>query len=146
MNPYLRSALIAAVFLFSVGLMDGVTDTMQFHYSKSVFAKWSQDAPTGFWSDPRTGGWTRKYKRDVEGNLIRPLQPAFFGSTTFLVFVTDAWHLAKEIKMALWRTLCVLLAASIFASVRWYYWVGVWLAAWLVQAAGFHLFYSWLLV
>ena len=38
--------------------------------------------------------WRRKYK-----NLDPSDGPAFIGSTTFLVFVTDGWHLSKAVTL-----------------------------------------------
>ena len=123
-------------------------DTLQFHYSQSVFKKSENQL---FWNPDLS--WENKYKRDGEGSLIRPLTPKFFGSTTFLVFATDAWHLLKELKTAIWRTLVILFAAAAFRGFRrrrrvgqWYFVAGVWLAAWLAQSLGFHLLYTYILV
>ena len=148
MKPITFFAILAAAIL-TIGILDGAMDTLQFHYSESVFSDWAGDDRNSFWGNPRTDAWTRKFARDAEGQLIRPLQPAFFGSTTFLVFTTDAWHLFKEIKSAVWRTLLVwliIILLGLVGGTKWFYAPGLWIAAWLVQAGGFHLMYTYVLV
>ena len=137
-----------AIFLFlavlTIGALDGTMDKLQFHYGKSVFRSFENQS---FWN-PKIS-WERKYQRDAEGVLVQPLRRAYFGSTTFLVFTTDAWHLAKELKMAIWRSLLVIALTLALALVdyvpKWYEVTGIWLGLWLIQAAGFHLLYSWIL-
>jgi hypothetical protein len=46
-----------------------------------------------YWWDP-TFSWRNKYR-----GLSPYLGPKFIGSTTIFVFVTDAWHLFKSIKL-----------------------------------------------
>ena len=141
MKLIFRYAAVLTFALLLVGALDGTMDTLQFHYSSSVFKKSENQL---FWNPDLS--WENKYKRDAEGSLLRPLTPKFFGSSTFLVFATDGWHLLKELKVAIWRTLVLLFAAAAFRGFRWYYWAGVWLAAWLVQSFGFHLLYTYILV
>lgn len=59
--------------------------------------------------------WVNKYKDD------NPLEgEKFFGSTTFLVWLTDFWHLLKFIKMN-----CVWIALSVASGTWWVYFVGM---------------------
>lgn len=71
---------ILIVLLVIAGIGKAIMDTLQFHFSTSVFKN------KGYWWNPKDS-WKNKYKnRD-------PAQgPAFPGSTTIFVFVTDAWH------------------------------------------------------
>lgn len=71
------STLLAALF-------SAIADTLHHHFSVSVFAKLN---PT-FWNPAIS--WVNKYEGGEVSN-----GPAFFGSTTFLVWLTDGWHLAN---------------------------------------------------
>ena len=70
--------LIISIIIAAVG--KSIMDTLQFHYDESIFTK------NQTWWNPKIT-WKHKYKNDdsTQG-------PAFWGSTTFLVFLTDAWH------------------------------------------------------
>jgi hypothetical protein len=79
----LRSGSVLGAFVLCLwaGYFKSVMDTLQFHFEKSDFAdKKNQN----FWN-PLLGS-KNKYKADG-------VTPKFFGSTTFLVWITDAWHL-----------------------------------------------------
>ncbi len=74
-------------------------DTLQHHYDTSIFKKLGDkyyDFGAQFW-DPRIS-WVNKYITNNDG--ILEYKPKFFGSTTFLVFLTDGWHLMKEIMLS----------------------------------------------
>ena len=58
---------------------NAVMDVLAFKYKRSIFNKLDPD----FWNPSRS--WRNKYKDQEE-----PKGPKFFGSTTFLVFTTDA--------------------------------------------------------
>jgi hypothetical protein len=135
--------IIALIFI--AGMANGVMDKLQFHYGKSVFAKFeNQD----FWNPNRS--WRNKWAQDDEGNLVQPLTPRYWGSSTFLVWTTDAWHLAQTIFFAAWRTALVLVASIVwrFSPRNWLntaIWIVLWLVLAGVQAGGFHLLYTYLL-
>lgn len=136
--------LTIAALLFLAGLANGVMDTLQFHYSQSIF-----DAQSEFWNPNLS--WRNKWAQDAEGNLLYPLRAKYFGSSTFLVWTTDAWHLLQTIMFAAFRTAAVL-GFALFIRIshkRWLNvlaWAGVWIVLIVVQAAGFHLMYSWALL
>jgi hypothetical protein len=75
MSIYFLSSLV-----FTSGCFKAVMDTLQFHFSTSIF----RNQPAQFWNPAVS--WINKYTNSVT------LAPKFFGSTTFLVFLTDAWH------------------------------------------------------
>ena len=135
---------VFAALILSAGMANGITDSLQFHYSTSFAADYNPD----FW-DPDIS-WRNKYKKDAQGDLVKPLVPRYFGSTTFLVAFTDAWHLFKMIHYALIRiALCVALVmiiSAIYAPAeiwkRAAVFIGLYVGLWLIQAAGFHLFYT----
>jgi hypothetical protein len=79
-------SLIIGIILVSIaGVSKAIMDNLQFHFNRSIFkfnpVKYNQQ----FW-DP-TLSWQNKYK---EGSMT---EPKFFGSTSYFVFITDAWHL-----------------------------------------------------
>lgn len=84
--------LVIVMFLvFLGGALDGLGDTLQFHFDKSPFSD-SVRFSKQFW-DPSVS-WTNKYlNNDVA------LGSAFPFSTTALVFLTDGWHLLKFLKL-----------------------------------------------
>lgn len=85
-------SLVIGIILVSIaGISKAVMDKVQFHYHKCIFkldpVKYNQK----FW-DP-TLSWENKYK---EGSMT---EPKFLGSTTYFVFMTDAWHLFQMIML-----------------------------------------------
>ncbi len=76
--------MISLLFVILAGICNSVMDTVQFRYRLSYFSKLD---PT-FWN-PKVS-WKNKWKDDDIKNGEK-----FFGSSTFLVFVTDIWHLAQ---------------------------------------------------
>jgi hypothetical protein len=76
------------IFVLIAGFFEGVMDTLQFHYSRSVFRLFKNQL---FW-DPEKS-WQNKYK---DGDFSKG--PRFPFSTTFLVGLTDGWHMAKTFR------------------------------------------------
>jgi len=78
---------IGLVCFILAGISEGVMDTLQFHYHRSIFIKFNRY----FWN-PQVS-WKNKYKNND------PLQgPKFPLSTTLFVGLTDAWHLFKLVR------------------------------------------------
>lgn len=75
--------MISLGFIVIAAISAAIMDKVQFHFYESIFKNFPK------FCNPETS-WKNKYK---EGTTI----PKFFGSTTFLVFTTDLWHLAKFI-------------------------------------------------
>ena len=78
--------MITLFLLFLAGAFNATMDVLSFRYKTSIFNKYTK-LSTFF--DPQKS-WVNKYKYNDP-----KLGPKFFGSETFLVFLTDAWHLAK---------------------------------------------------
>jgi len=80
--------LIGIIFFTLAGIFEAIMDTLQFHYSYSVFHSLRNRL---FW-DPSLS-WRNKYKNGdpFDG-------PKFPGSTTIFVGLTDAWHLFKTLR------------------------------------------------
>ena len=103
---YIIVALLAVLWAFC----DAAQDAITFKYDNSVFAKSKHRQ----YFDPAIS-WKNKYKDGDSSKGAR-----FFGSTTFLVWLTDFWHLLKFIKMnAMWG------AISVAGGVWWLYFAGV---------------------
>lgn len=71
------------------GVSDGTAETIKFHYSKfdNVFPNANQN----YWNPEYS--WTNKYK-----NNNYTSGPKYFGSTTFLVWTTDGYHMTRFVK------------------------------------------------
>ena len=79
---------MTSLLVILAGIFNAIMDTLSFRYNVSIFnnyPKWKQ------YLDPSVS-WKNKYKNGD------PTQgPRFFGSETFLVFLTDGWHLSKTL-------------------------------------------------
>ena len=115
---------IAAIALIAVSaICKAVQDTLAHHYSTSIFAKWNGD----FWN-PETS-WQNKYQNGIPAH-----GPRFFGSTTFLVALTDGWHLA-----GLFRHASILAAVMLYEPFfGWWDYPGLY----LIFTGVFSVFYS----
>jgi hypothetical protein len=133
--------IVIAIILWSLaGAAEAVMETLQFHFSISVFA----DKNPLFWNPKES--WRNKYK-DGDPNK----GPKFFLSTSSLVFLTDGFHLAQFIQLSAIRTSLVLLASTFLTipyTPLWNaaVWAGIWIALVLPFSGAFHLLYSYLLV
>lgn len=139
----MRSALIPQVtmvlfFTMVAGAAKGVSDTLQFHYGRSVFASFQNEQ----WWNPEVS-WKNKY-RDYDSGDTRE---AYLGSRSLLVWRTDAWHLAQTIETLGWA-LAVLLAIRLGCSYRPSRAQLAGLFAMILAAfyLGFLMLYGWLLL
>lgn len=71
-------------------------------------------ASRGPWWRAETS-WQNKYADYAAGDL----RPAFWGSTTFLVFATDSWHFANFVGWCCWALACLLACWLGWAAVWW---------------------------
>jgi hypothetical protein len=79
---------IGLVCFVLAGISEGVMDTIQFHYTTSIFFNFKKQL---FW-DPEIS-WKNKYKNgDPKQGAKFPL------SVTLLVGLTDAWHFFKLLR------------------------------------------------
>jgi len=78
--------MITITFIALAAIFNSMMDIVSFHYQESIFMdypKFRQFLDANF-------SWQNKYKnRDYKQGR------RFFGSTTFLVWLTDGWHLFK---------------------------------------------------
>lgn len=86
-------AIIPILFLVAAGMAKGLADRINFHQGTLP-----EFMHSGFWlmhGDPAMdipASWTNKYK-----NHDHTQGPAFYGSATFLVWLTDGWHLMQSL-------------------------------------------------
>lgn len=71
--------------IFVAGLADGTAETLKFHYGR--FDQ-KFNANDDYWNPELS--WRNKYGQNLE--------PRFPGSTTFLVWTTDGYHLTRTIR------------------------------------------------
>lgn len=93
LHNWVRIMVICLLVVMS-GASSGVMEVLTHKYGTSVFAAHPETYDRGWWypgiNDPAGGSWLNKYK-----DWPADTSAAFFGSKTFLVFVTDAWHFFK---------------------------------------------------
>lgn len=80
------------IFLIIIAsIADSVLDSLQFHYSISIFKKFKNQQ----FFNPELS-WKNKWKLDEKGNIIGE---KFLGSSTIFTSLTDAWHFFKFIML-----------------------------------------------
>jgi hypothetical protein len=115
--------VLAAILLILSGIAKAVKDTIEFHFFESVF----KNLPEEYWNPYLSH--LNKYKN------LDPQQGArFFGSTTFLVWITDAWHLFQMIEG-------VSLASGFFIIGSYYNWIYA-IIGYALTKSVFELFWS----
>lgn len=87
---------------------NAVMDVLAFKYKYSIFSSRDQ-----YYWNPSIS-WRNKYKDRKISN-----GPAFFGSTTFLVFTTDAWHLFQFLSNS-FIVISMILIINIFYTPIWW--------------------------
>ena len=83
--------LTTLFFSWLSGRHRAIQDTLRtvVTYNNSIFSNTEKYNINKYHPDH---SWKSMYKVDKNNEVIRPLKPRFFGSTTFLSFLTDKWH------------------------------------------------------
>lgn len=140
MKKYFTLILCAGLLLLA-GLANGVMDTLQFHYSASIFPQGEGETllgqPRQFW-DPAIS-WQNKY-----ADWPTDTRPRFPLAKTALVFLTDGWHLAQFIMLTAFTLACLIPLARLYPFGRWI--VVAFGLAKLLFSIGFWVMYYWVLV
>ena len=129
--------MITLFLLFLAGALNATMDVLSFRYKTSIFSKYPK--LQSFFNPQES--WVNKYKDNNP-----KLGPKFFGSKTFLVFLTDAWHLAKMLMITAFTLAIVfynpvIVTESIFVNIA-----GNLLLMRVVFSATFELFFSKILI
>ncbi|MBI2050382.1 MAG: hypothetical protein HYT31_01075 [Parcubacteria group bacterium] len=133
-----KTLIFILLFIFTAGMAKGVSDTLQFHYGRSVFAS----LPNQEWWNPEVS-WKNKYRDYDKGDT----REAYLFSRSLLVWRTDAWHLAQTIETLGW-VFALLLAISLGCAHRpgRAQLAGLFVMMLAAFYLGFLLLYGWLLV
>jgi hypothetical protein len=120
--------MISLILLILSGIFKAIMDVLNFHYSKSIFRKLKSQKALN-WFDSSVS-WKNKYKNGDQTQGAK-----FFGSTTFLVWTTDAWHFFQ-----------MLFLTTMFLSIVVYVPIVYWLIDFVIYRIVFgfifELFYS----
>ena len=110
--------ILSGAFLCLVGVLQAVMDTLDFHYGSSVFARLKKSQ---FWDQDQS--WGNKWAKAPNGEIMVN-KPRFWGSSTFLVWLTDGWHLTETC-----RNSAIVLAVLFFPSISMDWWFLIYLVA-----------------
>jgi hypothetical protein len=94
------------ILLFTASISKAIMDVICFKYHISVFSKLKHN----YWFNPDSS-WRNKYKDNDPKKGA-----AFFGSTTFLSWTTDAWHFFQMIMLSSFQISIILCINKIFLS------------------------------
>lgn len=113
------------------GFADGTADALKHHYNQTVFP---QSGPKRQWYDPAVS-WENKY-----ANWPTDQRAAFFGAKTWLVWTTDAWHMAKTVRnKAIQGQVFVYRAERQHEKRRWWWPVADFALSSLTFSLGWHI-------
>ena len=81
--------MVSLIFVLLAGVCWGILQTLMWHPDTNILSKKNPK-----WWNPNIS-YKNKYNK-IDG-VIPPYPPKFFGSTTFLAWTTDGWHLVDKI-------------------------------------------------
>jgi hypothetical protein len=144
--------MIAAIILLFISFSAyAIMWTLQFHFSESVFKNLNRY----YWNPVYS--WANKWKQEINTNNIRVIglfeyysngkpKERFFGSSTFFVWLTDAFHLFQCIFLN-----SLILAFGFIADGKEAYgytlhWWSAYLGIRIIYAVVFEGLFGWLLI
>lgn len=83
--------MISLILIFIAALFNAIMDVLDFKFSTSIFSLCKKSS----WVNPAIS-WKNKWKNGDPAQGEK-----FFGSSTFLVFITDLWHFSKFVMLLL---------------------------------------------
>jgi len=119
--------MISLILIILAAILNAAMDTLNARYRQSVF--FTKQFRINKFTNPEFS-WQNKWK-----NGDRKQGELFFGSSTFLVWTTDAWHLFKTIMLACYSIAIVTYSPMIHPIIDA-------LGYWLIFGAVFELFWS----
>jgi len=120
---------ISIIFMVFAGIWNAVMDILKTRYNTSIFVNWKHQT----WLKPSLS-WRNKWKAGDRSKGER-----FIGSSTFLVWLTDFWHLAKMLMLA------GISFAIVFYNPIIAWWID-WFILYFVFTVTFEIFYSKILI
>ena len=136
--------LLITILALSIlaGLADGTRDTLSFRYDQSIFPQGPGNQVLGageiFWNPAIS--WKNKWKNGDPAQGER-----FWGSSTFLVWTTDAWHLLQFIMLTCFQ-LAIALPVIRLLRLRWWWVLIAIIPLKLAFSLGFTAMFSWALI
>ena len=118
--------MVSLILVILAAVLNAVMDILSYRYDLSVFSKY----PKFYQFTVPALSWQNKWK-----NGDRKQGERFFGSSTFLVWTTDAWHLSKTLMLLCFSIAIVMYAPIIHPIIDA-------LGYWLIFGAVFELFWS----
>lgn len=122
---------ISIIFIIFAGIFNACMDVIKVRWNTSIF----RFVENKQWFNPSIS-WTNKWKNYGDGKYIHE---KFFGSSTFLVWLTDFWHFNKML-MILFICLSIVCYQPIF---NWYIDLTIFYLSFVIT---FELFYSKILI
>jgi hypothetical protein len=118
------------VAAFMGGMFEGTAETLKFHYYR--FEKRFPKANDNYWDPVKS--WENKYKNNEYGQGAK-----YLGSTTFLAWTTDGYHMTRTVRNGFLMTAIVLKKNK---RQKWYWYVVEGFGHLVAYQAGFHASYS----
>lgn len=139
----MKTLLILSIALILLsGMANGLHETLVWHYPK--FQKKFPSANAQYWNPYKS--YENKCKQGEGYNPDIRCIPKFFGSTSFLVFLTDAKHLLSELHRDFLIAGVMMLTIGITGLLSKWKRILILLLipfiAYIVQAIGFHTVYT----
>ena len=122
--------MISLILLLIAGIFNAIMDVLDFKYSKSIF----RNCKNQQWIDPSI---SHQNKWKYENGMW--VGEKFFGSSTFLVWLTDFWHFAKFLM------LLFISGAIVFYTPIINWWLDI-IIAYCTFTVTFELFFSKMLI
>ena len=108
---------VIPLFIYCLsGICDAIVDTLEFHYSESIFTKYNPQ----IWDISKS--WTNKYIDHDESKGVRKVNILWIIKIDVPVQFTDAFHFFKMLREGFYTAsitaaLCV---GTYFTSIQWY--------------------------
>lgn len=113
--------IFSFILVVIAGISKGIMDTLQFHYFESTFSTLKNQQ----WWNPKLS-WKNKYIKRGNSKIAKLIE---YLDNSFLVFITDGWHMVQSI----------FLTALMFAIVLYQPITPWWLVDLLILRVGFGL-------
>lgn len=141
-NKHIPLLIAILALSFLAGLADGTRDVLSFRYSRSIFPQSADEQFLGageiFWNPDIS--WRNKWKNGDPEQGER-----FPGSSTVLVWTTDAWHLLQFIMLTCFQ-LAIALPVIRLLSLRWWWVLVALVPLKFAFSVGFTIMFGWLLL
>ena len=132
--------MITSILLLAAGILNAVMDKIAFNYKSSIF----KDLNPRFWDVKQS--WKNQWKWPLEpytgwyyfGLYTPRYKENFPYSNTFLVWATDAWHLAKALMLG-----CIMLGIVFYSPM--FGWLIDAVVYYCIFTLAFTYFYSYIL-